>query len=363
MVFQLWALDAAVSRQGLVRDLPEGMAAEHPEGGPMSLKCHFDGDGWLQGPISITHVMTPNHGTGFGTGRGVVMHTEAGYEAGTVATFMNPSAQVSAFFSIGQSGACHQYVPVGRGYTAWSQASGNSTFRGIEDEDRTDPAIPLTSAQITTFAQIFEACSAYDGFPLQVTDDVNGHGLICHGDGGASWGGHYSCPGNVRKAQRGAIVALAKEIRGGGGNTPAVSVKVWVAAGQKSLADLCSSELHNGVSTVLRLTAENSPSAIYTPAMATYLNQVFAADKAHIPAGVIVRYPKASATEAFTSRGDQTLQGLANTWHCECSAVVRTTAEGSPGAEFSGAMATYLDQVFSRSSLHVPAGVHLYYEQ
>lgn len=23
-------------------------------------RCHFDADGWLQGPISITHLMTPN---------------------------------------------------------------------------------------------------------------------------------------------------------------------------------------------------------------------------------------------------------------------------------------------------------------
>ena len=80
----------------------------------MSLRCHFDANGWLQGPISITHVMTPNrYNSGFGTGQGVVFHTEAGYEQGTVETFLNPSSQVSAFFSIAQSGACHQYLPVG----------------------------------------------------------------------------------------------------------------------------------------------------------------------------------------------------------------------------------------------------------
>ena len=27
----------------------------------MTLRCHFDSDGWLQGPIRITHVLTPNH--------------------------------------------------------------------------------------------------------------------------------------------------------------------------------------------------------------------------------------------------------------------------------------------------------------
>ena len=181
------------------------------------LRCHFDSNGWLQGPISITHLLTPNHGTGFGTGRGVVMHTEAGFETGTVETFMNPANKVSAFFSIAQSGTCHQYVPVGKGLTAWSQAAGNSAWRGIEDEDRTDPSIPLTQAQITAFAQILEACSAFDGFPLQVTDNVNGQGLILHSDGGEAWGGHFSCPGNVRAAQRPQIVALAMSIRQGSG--------------------------------------------------------------------------------------------------------------------------------------------------
>lgn len=207
----------------------------------MNLRCHFDSDGWLQGPLSITHVTTPNRGTGFGTGRGVVLHTEAGFEAGTVATFMNPAAQVSAFFSIGQSGACHQYLPVGHGYCAWSQAAGNQAWRGIEDEDRTDPSIPLTPAQLTAFAQILEACSAYDGFPLQITGSVNGTGLILHSDGGAAWGDHLSCPGSVRAAQRPQIVALAIAIRSGGAirpAAPAVPAADWTEAMMAGLPTL-----------------------------------------------------------------------------------------------------------------------------
>jgi peptidoglycan hydrolase-like protein with peptidoglycan-binding domain len=187
------------------------------------LKCHFDANGWLQGPVVIGHLLTPNrYSSGFGTGRGVVMHTEDGYETGTVSTFMNPASQVSAFFSIAQDGSCHQYLPVGKGMVAWSQAAGNEAWRGIEDEDRTHPSIPFTSAQITAFAQILEACSAYDGFPLQITDDpVNGHGLITHGDGGVAWGDHPDCPGDVRKAQRPQIIALAMSIRQGTAPPPA----------------------------------------------------------------------------------------------------------------------------------------------
>src|SRR5262249_43919060 len=117
--------------------------------------------------------------------------------------------------SIAQDGSCHQYVPVGKGLTAWSQAAGNDAWRGIEDEDQTHPSTPLTQAQITTFAQILEACSAFDGFPLQVTDSVNGQGLILHSDGGAAWGTPPDCPGPVRAAQRPKIIALAMAIRSG----------------------------------------------------------------------------------------------------------------------------------------------------
>lgn len=189
----------------------------------MSLRCHFDADGWLQGPVAITHLLTPNrYDSGFAEhGQGVVMHTEDGYEAGTVATFMNPAAQVSAFFSISTSGAIHQYLPVGHGYCAWTQAAGNQAWRGIECEDFTHPSLPLTPAQVIAFAQILEACSAYDGFPLQVTDDVNGTGLGWHGMGGQDWGGHLSCPGDVRKAQRPQIIALAMAIRSGAAPAPA----------------------------------------------------------------------------------------------------------------------------------------------
>ena len=186
----------------------------------MSLRCHFDADGWLQGPIKIQHLLSPNHGTGFGTGRGVVMHTEAGFEAGTVETFMNPANKVSAFFSVAQDGSGHQYVPVGKGLTAWSQAAGNEAWRGIEDEDRTHPSIPLTDAQVKFFAQVLEACSAFDGFPLQVTDSTGGQGLILHSDGGVNWGNHPDCPGPVRAAQRPAIIALAKAIRAGAAAGP-----------------------------------------------------------------------------------------------------------------------------------------------
>jgi N-acetylmuramoyl-L-alanine amidase len=325
-----------------------------------SLRCHFDPDGWLQGPISITHLLTPNHGTGFGTGRGVVIHTEAGFEAGTVATFMNPANQVSAFFSIAQDGSCHQYVPVGKGLTAWSQAGGNEAWRGIEDEDGTHPSVPLTPAQITTFAQILEACSAFDGFPLQVTDDpVNGHGLILHSDGGQNWGGHLQCPGPVRAAQRPQIVALAMSIRQG----PAVPVlRHWTAQGQLSLHDLAAAHLGTDAATVLALTARNSPGAVFAPALAKYVDMVFAADSTRCPAGVTWQYPgKAGQATSWVTEGGLSLNALAAQLATRPSAIIQVSADVAADGRLQVLAAAYIDGVFARSALDVPAGTVLTY--
>ena len=114
---------------------------------------------------------------------------------------------------------------------------------------------------------------------------------------------------------------------------------------------------------MLRLTAERSPHAAYNVAMAKYLDAVFAQDRAKVPAGVIVRHPDGGTVAAFSSRGDQTLQGLANAWGCAPSTVVRVTAESSPVAVFESGFANYLDQVFLGSTLKVPAGVTLFYEK
>jgi hypothetical protein len=321
------------------------------------MRCHFDGDGWLQGPIGIAREMSPNYfHSGFAAkARGLVQHTEQGFRQGTVERFLNPESQVSAFFSVGEDGAAHQYVPVGHGYVAWAQQDGNASWRSCECEDETNTSKPMSPAQLTTFAQILEACATYDEFPLQITDVVTGTGLITHGDGGVAWGDHPLCPGSVRKAQRPQIIALAQAIRAG--------LDIWTTQGLRSLHDLAADSLASPVHEVLRLTAENSLNHLYAPPMATYLNGVFAADTAKLPAGVTVVYPHGGSFADVKSNGDQTLAQLAGTVHCECSAIVRATAEHSPGAVFDDAMASYLDGVFSRSAAHIPAGIQLFYRK
>lgn len=183
-------------------------------------KLTIDQHGRLTGPVQIQYndPFPCVNGTKAGGSRqmmGLVMHTEVGNEAGTIATFNDPAKQVSAFFAIGQDGDIWQFGPVGQNWEAWAQGGGNPDWYSIEDADNTHPSIPLTAAQVTAFAQILECLSAFAGFPLQVSDSVDVKGLGWHGMGGVAWGNHPNCPGDVRKAQRPAIIALAKEIRTG----------------------------------------------------------------------------------------------------------------------------------------------------
>jgi len=195
---------------------------------PVPGKLHVDSDGKLRGPgfhCSYNDPFPTVNGTaGGGSAQmmGVVMHTEDGYEQGTIDTFNNPASRASAFFSIGGDGLAHQYGPVGRNWMAWAQGDGNESWYSIEDSDGTHPSVPLTAAQVTAFAQILECLSRFAGFPLQLSDSPSVKGLGWHGMGGAAWGGHPACPGDVRKAQRPAILALAKEIRAGSAPQPTV---------------------------------------------------------------------------------------------------------------------------------------------
>ncbi len=325
----------------------------------MSLRCHFNADGLLQGPIDISHHMTPNrHDSGFAAkAKGMVQHTEAGFRAGTFATFMNPGSQVSAFFSVGEDGTTHQYLPVGRGFVAFAQAAGNRFWYSCECEDKLDPGRPMTDIQVTTVAQIYSALAEHDGFEYAVTDDPeHGNGLITHGDGGDAFGGHPDCPGPVRKAQRPEILARARAIRDG--------LDIWIGHGQKSLHDLARDSLGGPAHRVLQLTAEYSPKGLFAPDLAGYVNAVFAAGQEKVPVGVTLFCPKqdGSVTQV-TSHGDQTLQAIAQARHDQCSGIVRATAEHSPGGTFADVMAGFLDTVFSHSTRRLPAGVRLFYQK
>ena len=101
--------------------------------------------GHVTGPASIAYndpFPTQNGSWGSGAMMGVVMHTMVGDLPGTVSWFNNPQAQASAHFGIDQSGNIHQFGPIGKGWIAWAQASGNEAWYSIEHADNGNPGQP-----------------------------------------------------------------------------------------------------------------------------------------------------------------------------------------------------------------------------
>jgi hypothetical protein len=232
--------------------------------------------GRVTGPASITYndpFPTRNGSWGSGAMMGLVMHTMVGNAPGAVSWFNNPASQASAHFCIAQDGSVTQMGPVGKGWIAWAEAAGNGSWYSAEHADDGNPANPLTPEQITASAQILEVLSRFAGFPLQISDSVDVKGYGWHGMGGSAWGGHFDCPGDVRKAQRPQIIALAMSIRSGGTVTAsAPSPRLWTTAGISSLASLAQQE-KTSAAEILRLTAEHAP---FPADVADYVNGVFA---------------------------------------------------------------------------------------
>lgn len=225
---------------------------------------------------------------------GLLEHTMVGnLLPGTVSWFNNPAAQASAHFGVDQLGNIHQFGPV-NGWMAWHCAAGNPNWYGCEMADDGVPANPLTPAQVTAAAQLLELLSRPDvgNFPLQISDSTSTEGYGWHGMGGVAFGDHPDCPGDVRKAQRPQIIALAMSIRQGVPVPPASFIQ-HVTAGESSLAQLAA---QNGceVSAILRLTAEHSPDSVYPPNVASLINGVFActvSPGAPMPPGLVLYLP------------------------------------------------------------------------
>ncbi|HMF14663.1 MAG TPA: N-acetylmuramoyl-L-alanine amidase [Gemmataceae bacterium] len=247
--------------------------SERAKGENMTIgKLHVQSDGRLNGPASLSYnVPFPcvNGSYGSGAMMGVVMHTMVGNLPGTISVFNKPSYQASAHFGIAQDGHIHQFGPIGKGWIAWAQEAGNQAWYSIEHADNANPNNPLTDAQMTASAQVVECLSAFAGFPLQISDDVNAKGYGVHNMGGAAWGGH-TCPDlpphHVRSAQRAEILRRAAAIR-----SPVTGQSgKYVADGTKSLADVAASSgrlLEN----IVWLTAVQHPGG-FGPLEAKYFN-------------------------------------------------------------------------------------------
>ncbi len=259
---------------------------------PVPARCSIDHEGRVRGPLTVTFNdpwPCANGQQGFSRpARGVVLHTEVGTQAGTIAWFNNAASSASAHFAVDKDGAVHQFGPVGHGWMAWAEEAGNDAWYSVEDADGGDPSKPFTAAQMQSLALLIEVLARHDGFPLRpARDPFTERGVALHSEGGSAWGGH-PCPGPVRGAQRPHILAMARGLR----HTPRFTA---VAADGKTTLAAVAALYHTAPSTILRLSAEHGPSAPELAAdLSGFVNGVFGGTSAAtdpVPAGVVLIMP------------------------------------------------------------------------
>jgi len=301
--------------------------------------------------------------------KGVVMHTMVGNLPGTISVFNNPGYQASAHFGIDQNGHIHQFGPV-NGWVAWAEEAGNENWYSIEHADNGNPNNPLTDAQIIASARVVEALSGFASFPLREANSTSERGYGVHYMGGAAWGGH-SCPDqpprHVRSHQRPEILRRAGAIRHDHHKPPSPQPETLVTDGTMGLAAVAA---HNHVQAagMLRRTAEASANGEFVPALATYIDTVFATDTAEMPDNLVWYYQQKSPAGQPTlttwqtgpanhPQDPQPLSALAAFVGTDAQSIVSLTAENSPGKKFPAAESGYINDVFSRSRVLLPAGL------
>ncbi|WP_256789833.1 N-acetylmuramoyl-L-alanine amidase [Frankia sp. AvcI1] len=156
-------------------------------------------------PDAVREPLTQDMGGVLTYSRGLVLHVQAGNND-PVGWFGRADVQASSHWWVSKTGRLIQYVPAGR--VAWAQAGGNSSWHSVETEGLPDEA--LTGAQLATLAVLYRWGRVWWGWPLTLAESPTGSGLGWHGMGGTPWGGHFDCPGETRKGQRAAILALVQ---------------------------------------------------------------------------------------------------------------------------------------------------------
>jgi len=145
--------------------------------------------------------------------RGAVLHVNDGPNVSLWDWVNKAASSMSCHFQILQNGLIEQYLDTE--LISWCQMDGNRAWISIEMP--TTPDVGMTAAQIAAGGRVLAWLASLYKFPLALTDDpINGYGLGWHGMGGADWGGHFGCPGDIRKAQRQALLTAA----GSGTSTP-----------------------------------------------------------------------------------------------------------------------------------------------
>jgi hypothetical protein len=114
---------------------------------------------------------------------------------------------VSSTWWVSKAGAIEMYVTPD--LTAYAQGAGNPTYNSVETEGFDTE--PLTPAQISGVAQIYDWGMTVYGWPAQLANAPGNRGLGTHAMGGVPWGNHPGCPGALRTPQRQAILDEATQ--------------------------------------------------------------------------------------------------------------------------------------------------------
>lgn len=136
---------------------------------------------------------------------GVVEHVTTNW-ADPGPFFARPVNQASSHFWIRKDGELVQYLPLE--VASWAQSAGNYSYVSVETDGTVDVA--LSDMQVAMFARLYKWVEGIEGFGFALAEAPGQKGLGWHGMGGAAWGGHTGCPGDLRKAQRPRILALAQ---------------------------------------------------------------------------------------------------------------------------------------------------------
>jgi hypothetical protein len=134
---------------------------------------------------------------------GLILHVQEGNNS-PYGWFSNPESQDSSTWWVSKTGVTQCFVaPASQ---AWAQGAGNATYNSVETEGYTTEA--LTDPQMSALAEIYEWGMATYHWPAALANAPGVPGFGTHAMGGAAWGNHPGCPGNIRANQRQAVLDL-----------------------------------------------------------------------------------------------------------------------------------------------------------
>lgn len=146
---------------------------------------------------------------------GAVLHVNE--SNGNLFGWVSGNHDVSCHFEVYKNGSIEQYLDTAM--TSWCQMDGNADYISIETEGfHTEP---LTAAQVAAIALLMAWLHVTHDIELELAEKPGDKGFGWHGMGGAAWGGHTSCPGDQRRAQRHEILVRARAIVAGQAGKPA----------------------------------------------------------------------------------------------------------------------------------------------